>query len=159
LSVGSGTIASSRSGLNTQESEPNYSANAEVQSAIVSTGVTTAATRPQTNTVRKESRTKKVVQKTGKAEGGADESVKLQKGLTSGDSAVIRPDRDMPGAGIKSTMRDDFSVDIRVAPRRNRNEDMPQFNDDFKALSVSESGWKDSPQIARINAEEFLQVS
>lgn len=159
LLVGPVASALSRSGLNTQQPEPNYSNSSEVQSAVVSTGVTAAATRPQTSVVKKDSRTKKVVHKTGKTDVGTDDPVRSQRTSTAGDGAVTRPDKDPSGAGTKSSLRDDFSIDIRVAPRRTRNEDISHFNDDFQALSVNESGWKDSPSAARINAEEFLQVS
>jgi hypothetical protein len=154
FSVGSATNSQSKGGQFSLQPEPQYSA--ESQSAIVSSGTTA---RPQTTSSKKESRPRKSLQKTVRAENTPDDAVRQHKTPVSGDGSVTRPDRDSPVVGGKSGHRDDFTVDIRVAPRRTKNDDILQFNEDFKALSANDSGWKDSNSAARFNAEELLQVS
>jgi hypothetical protein len=157
FSVGSATNTLSKGGQYTLQPEPQHSAAS--QSAIVSSGVAVTAARPQTTSTKKESRPKKSIQKTARAENTTDDSVRQHKTSISGDSSVTRPDRDSPVVGGKSGQREDFTVDIRVAPRRTKNNDILQLNDDFRALNANDSGWKDSHSAGRINAEELLQVS
>lgn len=145
------------------QSQPASQNGAASLSAVVSSGVTVppTSTRPHTTTTKKESRVRKAVPKTYRADNSAnDDSVRQQKSSPFGDSSV-RPDRDSPSVGgSKSAQRDDFSVDIRVAPRRTtRNEDVVHLNNDVHSLSLNEASWKDSPSVCRNNAEDLLQVS
>ena len=132
------------------ESEPHY--NVDSQSAVVSSGVTSAPSRPLTSSsFKKDSRTKKVVPKTGRVD-NSDDSVRQHRSAAHVESSQTRHDKDTPSSK-SSTARDEFTVDIRVAPRRAPRHDDNMFIDDFKTMSLN-----DTSSSARIKAEEFLQV-
>ena len=96
-------------------------------------------------------RTKKIVPKTGRAD-NSDDSARQHKSTPHGESSHARHDKETPSSK-SSAVRDEFTVDIRVAPRRAPRHDDNIFIDDFKTMSLN-----DTPSAARIKAEEFLQV-